>query len=98
MSDQALVFHLNRYGMVLHMESFGNQKPFKPTPDCLGRTFSEIMPGDIGERVIHTLELAIDHGPGKSAFAFGYELEGKPFAARVTYLNKTTALVVVQPA
>ena len=97
MSEKALVFRLNEYGMVLHMECLGGMQPFQPTAVCLGRTLEEIFPGkDFAIRILSTLRMVLARGPAPSPCSFDYELNGISFNARVTYYSADTLLVIVQ--
>lgn len=97
MSDGvALVFHLNKFGTVLHMEFCGSAKSFRPRAECLGRTLKELLPGDIGTRALDTIRVALLSGPTEGSYAFSYTLEGTPFCARMTYLREGVVLCVVQ--
>ena len=96
MSEDGIVAHLNEHGMILHMECLGKIKPFLPKAQCLGKTISEVLPGDIGEQVKPTIKLALEAGPSDSAFAFSYVLENKTYHSRVTYLSPGVVLVVIQ--
>lgn len=97
-----LLLHLNAFGMILHMKQL--EKPLldpfnRPLADkhkCIGRALSELLPNDIGLKILAPISDALIEGPSGKAHIFNYQLRhDKRYQARITYLRPDTVLAVI---
>jgi len=62
-----MIFLLDRDGTFLdYKEGYGTM-PFVPPAEFLGRNVSEILPADVGQMLLHSIERALDKGDLQSA-------------------------------
>ena len=92
--SEALVFHINSAGRILHMECLGGMKPLLPKGYSLARELGEIMPEEVTEKTMEEIKRVLMN-KNNSAF-FMYKLDGDNYLARMAYLRDNVALVVIQ--
>ena len=92
--SEALVFHINSAGRILHMECLGGMKPLLPKGYCLVRTLGEIMPKEVSEKAMKEIKGTLMNKNNYTFFM--YKLEGDNYSTRMAYLRDNVVLVVIQ--
>ena len=94
--NQALVFHIDKNGTILHLKSLGGMKSYSSEAEFLGNRVGNIMSIEIEKRMKVASDKVLLKGPGSVEF-FKYEWKNEWFNTQIVYLREYVILVIVRP-
>lgn len=105
MDGVGFAFHVNRKGMVVHVETFGVTGPrYLPLPkiSCLGKTIISLYDEETGKEIQTAIDHAFNNGPSEHCFIFSHKMKYHDFIStemvgKAAYLSDEKVLVVLEP-
>lgn len=95
MNENGVVLHLNKYGLILHMQASGTMASKMPAHCHLTRQLKEVYPHLDSAQWTRTIAAALARGPLDAPFVWRYTLGAHLYEARVAYLRPDTVLAVI---
>lgn len=95
MNENGVVLHLNKYGLILHMQASGTMASKMPAHCHLTRQLKEVYPNIDKKQWDQAIATALARGPLDGPFVWRYTLGARVYEARVTYLRPDTVLAVI---
>jgi PAS domain S-box-containing protein len=93
------IFEIDREGTILHVIPPKNFRLHKPVENYPGKTFSELLPGELAQNALRIVRQVIDSAESQS-FRFWLNLpDGNHFfEARLVAISNQTAMVILREA